>query len=110
MKRPWGSYHVLHRGKRNKVKRIKVKPGQSISLQYHYHRSEHWTVVRGTAEVTKGDAVFLLCENESTHIPQCTHHRLRNVGVIPLEVIEVQVGNYLGEDDIVRLDDDYGRK
>ena len=109
MKRPWGSYRVLHEGRRNKVKRIKIKPGHSISLQFHYHRSEHWTVVSGTAEVTKGSDVFLLRENESVDIPVCMHHRLSNPGEIPLEVIEVQIGSYLGEDDIVRLDDQYGR-
>ena len=87
-----------------------VNPGASLSLQMHHHRAEHWIVVSGTAEVTNGDTVSLLTENQSTYIPLGTTHRLRNPGTIPLEIIEVQSGSYLGEDDIVRLDDTYGRQ
>jgi mannose-1-phosphate guanylyltransferase/mannose-6-phosphate isomerase len=86
-----------------------VKPGERLSLQKHHHRSEHWIVVRGTAEVTRGEEVFTLSENESTYIPLGTVHRLANPGKLTLELVEVQVGAYLGEDDIVRLDDQYGR-
>ena len=107
--RPWGSYDSLEAGERFQVKRIEVKPGASLSLQKHHHRAEHWVVVCGTAEVTCGDKVFLLSENESTYIPLGSVHRLRNPGKMPLELIEVQSGSYLGEDDIVRLDDVYGR-
>ena len=96
-------------GHRFQVKRIGVKPGASLSLQKHHHRAEHWVVVRGTAEVTCGEDVFLLSENQSTYIPVGEIHRLKNPGKIPLEMIEVQSGTYLGEDDIVRLDDTYGR-
>jgi mannose-1-phosphate guanylyltransferase/mannose-6-phosphate isomerase len=107
--RPWGNYDSLEAGERFQVKRIEVKPGASLSLQKHHHRAEHWTVVSGTAEVTCDDKVFLLSENESTYIPLGSKHRLRNPGKLPLELIEVQSGSYLGEDDIVRFDDVYGR-
>jgi len=107
--RPWGSYDSLEAGERFQVKRIVVKPGASLSLQKHHHRAEHWIVVSGTAEVTRDDEVFLLGENQSTYIPLGSVHRLRNPGKVPLELIEVQSGGYLGEDDIVRLDDVYGR-
>ncbi len=107
--RPWGSYEGIDRGERFQVKRIVVEPGASLSLQMHHHRAEHWIVVKGTARVTKGDEVCLLSENESTYIPLGVTHRLENPGTIPLEIIEVQSGSYLGEDDIVRFDDDYGR-
>lgn len=107
--RPWGSYQGVQQGERYQVKRIKVKPGQRLSLQMHHHRSEHWIVVRGTAEVTRGEEVFTLTENESTYIPLGVTHRLANPGKLDLELIEVQVGAYLGEDDIVRFEDQYGR-
>jgi mannose-1-phosphate guanylyltransferase/mannose-6-phosphate isomerase len=107
--RPWGSYQTMDRGDRFQTKRIIVKPGAKLSLQKHRHRSEHWIVVNGTAEVTVGDDVKLLQENESTFIPAGTPHRLGNPGKVPLHLIEVQCGSYLGEDDIVRLDDEYGR-
>jgi mannose-1-phosphate guanylyltransferase / mannose-6-phosphate isomerase len=107
--RPWGSYDSLEAGGRFQVKRIVVKPGASLSLQKHHHRAEHWIVVSGTAEVTCDDKVFLLAENQSTYIPLGSVHRLRNPGKMPLELIEVQSGSYLGEDDIVRFDDVYGR-
>lgn len=107
--RPWGWYDCVDIGHRFQVKRIGVKPGASLSLQKHHHRAEHWVVVRGTAEVTCGEDVFLLSENQSTYIPVGEIHRLKNPGKIPLEMIEVQSGTYLGEDDIVRLDDTYGR-
>jgi len=107
--RPWGSYEGVDVGERYQVKRIKVKPGERLSLQMHHHRSEHWIVVRGTAEVTRGDDVFTLTENESTYIPLGVTHRLANPGKLTLELIEVQVGAYLGEDDIVRFEDQYGR-
>ena len=107
--RPWGSYDGIESGERFQVKRIVVDPGASLSLQMHYHRAEHWIVVRGTARVTRGDETFLLTENESTYIPPGTRHRLENPGKMPLELIEVQSGAYLGEDDIVRFDDVYGR-
>ena len=108
--RPWGSFEGVGRGERYQAKRIKVKPGASISLQLHRHRAEHWVVVRGVAEVTCGEETFTLSENQSTYIPQGTKHRLRNPGDQTLEIIEVQVGDYLGEDDIVRFDDQYGRE
>lgn len=108
--RPWGNYETVDSSRRYQVKRITVKPGAKLSLQKHYHRAEHWTVVSGTAIVTKGDQEILLQENESTYISLGTVHRLENPGTIPLELIEVQSGSYLGEDDIVRLDDVYGRK
>jgi mannose-1-phosphate guanylyltransferase/mannose-6-phosphate isomerase len=107
--RPWGSYQSLDMGTRFQVKRIVVKPGGRLSLQKHFHRAEHWIVVSGTALVTVGDQERILRENESTYIPLGAVHRLENPGKIPLELIEVQSGSYLGEDDIVRLDDVYNR-
>jgi mannose-1-phosphate guanylyltransferase/mannose-6-phosphate isomerase len=107
--RPWGWYDSVDAGARFQVKRIGVKPGASLSLQKHHHRAEHWVVVRGTAEVTRGAETFLLSENQSTYIPIGEVHRLRNPGRMELEMIEVQSGAYLGEDDIVRLEDNYGR-
>lgn len=107
--RPWGSYESIDRGERYQAKRITVNPGAALSLQLHHHRAEHWIVVSGTAQVTRGDEVFLVTENESTYIPLGTKHRLENKGAIPLEMIEVQSGSYLGEDDIVRFEDIYGR-
>ena len=107
--RPWGSYEPLDSGPRYQVKRLSVKPGAKLSLQMHHHRAEHWIVVRGTARVTRGDEEFLLGENESTYIPLGTVHRLQNPGQLELEVIEVQSGSYLGEDDIVRFEDQYNR-
>jgi mannose-1-phosphate guanylyltransferase/mannose-6-phosphate isomerase len=107
--RPWGWYDSIDSGERFQVKRIMVKPGASLSLQMHHHRAEHWIVVSGTAEVTVGDKVTLLSENQSTYIPLGQTHRLRNPGKLPLELIEVQSGSYLGEDDIVRFEDHYGR-
>jgi mannose-1-phosphate guanylyltransferase / mannose-6-phosphate isomerase len=107
--RPWGFYDSLERGERFQVKRIVVKPGGRLSLQMHHHRAEHWIVVRGTARVTRGEESFLLSENQSTYIPLGVTHRLENPGKTPLEMIEVQSGSYLGEDDIVRFDDQYGR-
>lgn len=107
--RPWGAYDSIDNGERFQVKRITVKPGGTLSLQMHHHRAEHWIVVSGTAEVTRGDEVILLAENQSTYIPLGVTHRLRNPGKLPLELIEVQSGSYLGEDDIVRFEDTYGR-
>jgi mannose-1-phosphate guanylyltransferase/mannose-6-phosphate isomerase len=107
--RPWGWYDGIDHGPRHQVKRIMVKPGASLSLQMHHHRAEHWIVVSGTAEVTVGDKVILLSENQSTYIPLGQTHRLANPGKVALEIIEVQSGSYLGEDDIVRFDDTYGR-
>ena len=107
--RPWGWYDSIDSGTRHQVKRIMVKPGASLSLQMHHHRAEHWIVVSGTAEVTNGDKVILLAENQSTYIPLGQTHRLTNPGKLPLEIIEVQSGSYLGEDDIVRFEDTYGR-
>ncbi|QIL81651.1 mannose-1-phosphate guanylyltransferase/mannose-6-phosphate isomerase [Diaphorobacter sp. HDW4A] len=107
--RPWGWYDSIDYGERFQVKRIVVNPGASLSLQMHHHRAEHWVVVKGTAEVTNGDQVLLLGENESTFIPLGHVHRLRNPGKMPLEIVEVQSGSYLGEDDIVRFEDTYGR-
>ena len=107
--RPWGCYQGVCDADGFQVKRITVKPGAKLSLQMHHHRAEHWVVVHGTARVTRGDDEFTLYENESTFIPLGTTHRLENIGKIPLELIEVQTGNYLGEDDIVRFDDVYGR-
>ena len=107
--RPWGWYDSIDDGARFKVKRIQVNPKASLSLQMHHHRAEHWIVVKGTAEITNGDKVILLTENQSTYIPLGETHRLANPGTIPLEIIEVQSGSYLGEDDIVRFEDDYGR-
>ena len=107
--RPWGWYDSVDEGERFKVKRIQVKPGASLSLQMHHHRAEHWIVVRGKAEITNGDQTLILTENQSTYIPQGQTHRLANPGKTPLEIIEVQSGSYLGEDDIVRFEDTYGR-
>lgn len=107
--RPWGSYDSIDNGSRFQVKRITVKPGAKLSLQKHHHRAEHWIVVQGTAEVTCDDEVFLLAENQSTYIPLGSTHRLANPGKVLLELIEVQSGSYLGEDDIVRFEDQYGR-
>ena len=107
--RPWGSYDSVDEGDRFQVKRIVVNPGAQLSLQMHHHRAEHWIVVQGTARVTRGDETFLLGENESTYIPVGTTHRLENPGKLPLHLIEVQSGAYLGEDDIVRFEDTYGR-
>ncbi|GAB2670767.1 mannose-1-phosphate guanylyltransferase/mannose-6-phosphate isomerase [Arenimonas aestuarii] len=107
--RPWGSYDGIDSGERFQVKRIVVKPGAALSLQMHHHRAEHWIVVSGSARVTCGDEVFLLAENQSTYIPLGSKHRLENPGKVPLELIEVQSGSYLGEDDIVRFEDVYGR-
>ena len=103
--RPWGQFDILDTGDRFQVKRIVVAPGAKLSLQRHFHRAEHWVVVRGTAEVTLGETTHVLYENESIFVPVYAAHRLANPGYIPLEVIEVQTGSYLGEDDIVRLDD-----
>lgn len=107
--RPWGWYDSVDEGERFKVKRIQVNPGASLSLQMHHHRAEHWIVVKGVAEITNGDQVVTLTENQSTYIPQGQTHRLANPGKTSLEIIEVQSGNYLGEDDIVRFEDTYGR-
>ncbi|HEU4708772.1 MAG TPA: mannose-1-phosphate guanylyltransferase/mannose-6-phosphate isomerase [Methylophilaceae bacterium] len=109
VQRPWGNYDSIDSGHRFQVKHIVVSPGASLSLQMHHHRAEHWIVVTGTARVTRGDEQFLLTENQSTYIPLGTVHRLENPGVVPLEMIEVQSGTYLGEDDIVRFQDHYGR-
>jgi mannose-1-phosphate guanylyltransferase/mannose-6-phosphate isomerase len=108
--RPWGWYECMDQGPRFQVKRILVKPGARLSLQMHHHRAEHWVVVSGTAEVTNGDSVTMLSENQSTYIPLGQRHRLANPGKLPLEIIEVQSGSYLGEDDIVRFEDSYGRR
>jgi len=107
--RPWGSYTVLEENRNYKIKRIEVMPGHRLSLQMHHHRSEHWIVVSGTAKVTCGDREYIVNVNESTFIPVGKVHRLANPGLIPLIIIEVQSGEYLGEDDIVRLQDDYHR-
>jgi mannose-1-phosphate guanylyltransferase/mannose-6-phosphate isomerase len=108
--RPWGSYDSLESGARFQVKLLKVKPGATLSLQMHHHRAEHWVVVAGTARITRGEEEFLLEENQSTYIPIGIKHRIENPGMIPLEIIEVQSGSYLGEDDIVRFEDRYGRQ
>ncbi|MEO8005685.1 MAG: mannose-1-phosphate guanylyltransferase/mannose-6-phosphate isomerase [Betaproteobacteria bacterium] len=108
--RPWGYYEGLDAGERFQVKRIMVKPGSKLSLQLHHHRAEHWIVVSGTARVIRGDDSLLLSENQSTYIPLGARHRLENVGKVPLHMIEVQSGSYLGEDDIVRIEDDYKRQ
>jgi mannose-1-phosphate guanylyltransferase/mannose-6-phosphate isomerase len=108
--RPWGSYDSIENGERFQVKRLKVNPGATLSLQMHHHRAEHWVVVSGTARITRGDEEFLLEENQSTYIPVGVRHRIENPGKIPLHIIEVQSGSYLGEDDIVRFEDRYGRK
>ena len=107
--RPWGSCENVDAAERFQVNRITVKPKAKLSSQKHFHRAEHWIVVRGTARVTRGDEVFILKEDESTYIPLGTVHRLENPGRIPLELVEVQSGSYLGEDDIERFDDIYGR-
>jgi mannose-1-phosphate guanylyltransferase len=107
--RPWGSYDSIDVGGRYQVKRIAVKPGAKLSVQMHHHRAEHWVVVSGTARVTNGEKSFLVTENQSTYIPVGQVHALENPGTIPLELIDVQSGSYLGEDDIVRLEDRYGR-
>ena len=107
--RPWGHYRSVDSGDRFQVKRITVKPGAKLSLQKHYHRAEHWVVVHGTALVQRGDERMLVRENESVYIPIGTEHRLENPGKLPLQLIEVQSGPYLGEDDIVRVSDTYGR-
>ncbi|MGB5595930.1 MAG: phosphomannose isomerase type II C-terminal cupin domain [Crocosphaera sp.] len=107
--RPWGSFTTLEEGPGYKIKRIEVNPGHRLSLQMHHHRSEHWIVVSGTAKVTCGDQEKILGANQSTYVPQCTSHRLENPGVIKLILIEVQNGEYLGEDDIIRFQDDYSR-
>jgi mannose-1-phosphate guanylyltransferase/mannose-6-phosphate isomerase len=108
--RPWGSYDSIDNGDRFQVKRLSVKPGASMSLQLHHHRAEHWIVVAGTARITRGEETFLLEENQSTYIPLGAKHRIENPGKIPLHIIEVQSGTYLGEDDIVRFEDRYGRE
>jgi mannose-1-phosphate guanylyltransferase/mannose-6-phosphate isomerase len=107
--RPWGHYEGIDAGDRFQVKRITVKPGEKLSLQMHHHRAEHWVVVSGTARVTCGESITLLSENESTYIPIGMNHRLENPGKLPLHIIEVQSGSYLGEDDIVRFEDIYKR-
>ncbi len=107
--RPWGSYDSVHGGNGFKIKHIIVNPGQRLSLQMHHHRAEHWIVVRGIARVTRDDEIFMVSENQSTYIPQCVRHRLENPGTVPLELIEIQFGSYLGEDDIIRFEDAYGR-
>ncbi len=109
MFRPWGHFDSIDSGKRHQVKRITVKPGEKLSLQLHYHRSEHWIVVCGTARVTCGTREEMLNENESIYVPAGTIHRIENPGKIDLDIIEVQSGAYLGEDDIVRFEDTYGR-
>jgi mannose-6-phosphate isomerase len=108
--RPWGSFTTLEEGAGYKIKRIEVNPGHRLSLQMHHHRSEHWIVVSGTAKVTCGEEEMILGSNQSTYVPQCTIHRLENPGVINLVLIEVQNGQYLGEDDIIRFSDDYARQ
>jgi mannose-1-phosphate guanylyltransferase / mannose-6-phosphate isomerase len=108
--RPWGSYDSIDNGDRFQVKRLVVKPGATMSLQLHHHRAEHWIVVSGTAQITRGEETFLLGENESTYIPVGTKHRIANPGKVMLHIIEVQSGSYLGEDDIVRFEDIYGRE
>jgi len=107
--RPWGTYRSIHQGDRVQVKHIMVRPGAKLSLQMHHHRAEHWVVVHGTAKVVRGNEEMMLGEDQSTYIPVGTAHRLENPGRIPLHLIEVQSGSYLGEDDIVRFDDTYGR-
>ena len=107
--RPWGSFETIDEGDRFQVKRLTINPGEALSLQMHHHRAEHWVVVRGTAKVTRGQEVFLLTENQSTYVPVGVEHRLENPGTLPLEVVEVQTGSYLEEDDIVRFEDRYRR-
>jgi mannose-1-phosphate guanylyltransferase / mannose-6-phosphate isomerase len=108
--RPWGNYETVDECERFKVKRIVVNPGESLSLQKHHHRAEHWVVVKGTAKITRGENELLLTEDQSVYIPLGTKHRLENPGLIPLEIVEIQTGSYLGEDDIVRFTDVYGRE
>ena len=110
VERPWGSYTVLEKGNRYKIKRVVLNPKAKLSLQVHHHRSEHWVVVSGTAKVTKGEETFDVHPNESTFIPISVKHRLENPGIIPLQIIEVQNGDYVEEDDIERFDDEFGRK
>jgi mannose-6-phosphate isomerase len=107
--RPWGTFTILEEGSGYKIKRIEVNPGHRLSLQMHHHRSEHWIVISGIAKVSRGDEVIMLSTNQSTYVPRFTAHRLENPGKVPLILIEVQNGEYLGEDDIVRFDDDYAR-
>ncbi|MCG9892772.1 MAG: cupin domain-containing protein [Thermosynechococcaceae cyanobacterium MS004] len=107
--RPWGAFTILEEGPGYKIKRIEVSPNHRLSLQMHHHRSEHWIVISGIAKVTRGDEEIMLSTNESTYVPRFTHHRLENPGKVPLVIIEIQNGEYLGEDDIVRFDDDYVR-
>jgi mannose-1-phosphate guanylyltransferase/mannose-6-phosphate isomerase len=109
VERPWGMYKVLEEGLGYKIKKITVESKQKLSMQMHYHRSEHWIVVRGTAKITNGDKEIIIYENQSTYIPKATIHRLENPGMIPLEIIEVQCGLYLEEADIIRFDDCYER-
>jgi mannose-6-phosphate isomerase len=107
--RPWGSFTILEEGQGYKIKRIEVNPGHRLSLQMHHHRSEHWIVISGIAKVTRDEEVIMLSTNESTYVHRFASHRLENPGKVPLVIIEVQNGEYLGEDDIVRFDDDYAR-
>ena len=107
--RPWGCFEGIDRGERFQVKRLTINPGAAISLQMHQHRAEHWVVVQGVAKVTRGDEEYTLTENQSTYIPIGERHRLENPGSAPLEIIEVQSGSYLGEDDIMRFEDNYNR-
>jgi mannose-1-phosphate guanylyltransferase/mannose-6-phosphate isomerase len=107
--RPWGYYTLLEEGERYKVKRLCIYPGKSISLQMHHHRAEHWVVVKGTARVIKGEKEHYVHENESIYIPKSTVHRLENPGKVDLHLIEIQTGEYIEEDDIIRLEDEYGR-
>ena len=109
VERPWGWYEVIDEGDRYKTKNIEVNPGERLSLQYHYHRSEHWVVVTGTAFVRVGDTEKLLYQNESIYVPPTVKHRLSNPGRVPLRIVEVQCGTYLEEDDIIGLDDEYNR-
>jgi mannose-1-phosphate guanylyltransferase/mannose-6-phosphate isomerase len=108
--RPWGSYDSIDDGDRFQVKHMELKPGGSISLQMHLHRAEHWIVVQGTAKVTCGDQTFLLSENQSTYVPIGAKHRIENPGKVALHIVEVRSGTYMGEDDIVRYEDNYGRE
>lgn len=107
--RPWGRWTILEEGPGYKIKRIEVKPGHRLSLQMHHHRSEHWIVLSGTAKVVKGGEVIYVHPHESTFVPAATHHRIENPGLLPLVIIEIANGEYLGEDDIVRIEDDYRR-
>ena len=107
--RPWGNFTILDEDERYKIKKISVNPGQTLSLQMHHHRSEHWVVVRGTAKVTVADKEVFVHENESIYVPKGAVHRVSNPGKVSLEIIEAQVGEYLGEDDIIRFEDIYGR-